>query len=265
MTLLIGSNTTTPSAHDPVDWERLVADAPVAAVAGLTSWLRCDFGFSGGGSGTEGTGAGVEFLSMLGPARFVAMSDTGPQLFDDASGYNDRPYIRFNAAGRNGRLYDASESNLIPAGASFTVAYVAKDAGGSSTAYIGTDVASPDYFQIQHASTGVVRVQMRNSSGNVFTGSAPGDTDPHFGLFSYDASDGSYAFRVNGASIASGTTAHTVAAANMTIGTAGAAGSPTFRGDFYEALTFSRPLHRTADEADLAALENYVSALYGMF
>lgn len=263
MTLLINSNTTTTSAHDPVDWDRAVADAPIAALAGLTSWMRMDFGFSGGGSGTEGTGDGVEWLSMIGPARFIAMSDTGPQYV--ASAYNSRPCARFNSSGRNGRLYDVSASDLIPAAASFAVAYVAKDAGGGNTAYLGTDVASPDYFQVQHASSGAVRVQMRNTDGNLFTGSVIGDTDPHFGLFSYDVSDGSYAFWVDGVSIATGTTAHTVAAGNMTIGTAGKSGSPTFRGDFYESLTFSRPLHRVADAADLAALENYVSALYGMF
>jgi hypothetical protein len=263
MTLLIGSNTTTTSAHDPLDWARLVADAPVAAISGLTSWMRADFGFSGGGTGTEGTGAGVEWLSMIGPARFTAMSDTGPQYI--ASAYNSRPCARFNASGRNGRLYDASASNLIPASASFAVAYVARDAGGSNTAYLGTDVASPNYFQVQHASSGAVRVQMRNTNGNLFTGSVIGDTDPHFAIFSYDVSDGSYGWYVNGASSATGTTAHTVAAGNMTLGTAGAAGSPTFRGDLYETLTFSRPLHRAADAADLAALESYISGLYGLF
>lgn len=263
MTLLINSNTTTTSAHDPIDWTRAIADAPVAAISGLTSWMRCDFGVSGDGDGTEGSGSGIEWLSMIGPAVFTAMSDTGPDLI--ASAYNSRPCLRFTASGRNGRLYDSSASNLIPTAASFSVAYVAKDAGGSNTAYLGTDVASPDYFQVQHASTGAVRVQMRNTSGNLFSGSVIGDTDPHFAIFSYDVSDGSYGWYVNGASVATGTTAHTVAAGNMTIGTAGATGNPTFRGDFYESLTFSRPMHRAADAADLAALEGYVSALYGMF
>lgn len=260
MTLIIKSNgITTPNSMTPIDMVRALTDSAIVAIPDLKAWWRPDYGLTNTGSGVEATGGSVSWVDMVSQIALTAMSDSGPQLI--ASAFNSKPCLRFNATGRNGRLYDAGANGLWRASASVTLAYVAKDAGGANTAYIGTDKAS-GYAQVQHASSGAVRVQ--HAGSNLFTGSAPGDTDPHIGLYSYDFSDHSYEWRVNGASVATGTAAAEVAAANLTVGTAGASGSPTFRGDFYELLIFWSPLHIAGNAAHLAAVEDYLAGRYGL-
>lgn len=261
MTLIIKSNAiTSPNSMAAIDLAQARIDASIVAIPGLRAWWRPDFGLTGTGAGTEGTGAGVVWLDMINQYRLIAMSDTGPQSI--ASAFNSRPCLRFNAAGRNGRMYDPDSRALWPASGSVTIVYVAKDAGGSNTAYLGTD-RSTGYAQIAHASSGAVRVQHQNPT-NLFTGTVPGDTDPHIGLWSYDFSDHSYAFRINQASVQTGTAGAEVLAGNLTVGTAGNTGSPTFRGDFYELLVFSAPLHITDNAAYLATVESTLMAHYGL-
>jgi hypothetical protein len=263
MTLILKSNTiTAPNSMTPLDMTNILLEAAVLALPGLVAWFRPDYGLSGTGNGSEGSGGSIEWLDMIAQVPLTAMSDTGPQLISSA--HNSQPCLRFGATGRNGRMYDDGDNGLWPASADYTLAYVAKDAGGSNTAYIGTNVASPGYAQIQHASSGAVRVQHLNSAGNLFTGSAPGDTNPHIGLMSYDFSDHSFEFRVDAASVATGTAASEVAAGKLTVGTAGASGSPTFRGDFYELLCFNEPYHIAGKESQLAALEAYLTSRYAL-
>lgn len=183
---------------------------------------------------------------------------------------NGKPYLRFNPVGRNGRMVNGPapsgfypseiNRNLWPASASCTIVYVARDQGvGANTDFVGTDQATLP-ARIQHASTGAVRVQHQNA--NLFTGSVPGDTIPHYGIYSYNFTDKTYAFRVNRASVATGTAAVEVLTASFTLGAAATSGS--FRGDLYEVMCFTTPLHATANAASLATLESYLNARYGV-
>ena len=261
MTTIIRSAGPSPtSALAAIDMARARRDREIVKLPGLVAWWWPGFGVTNPGSGTEATGGSMVFRDMINLWEMRPMSDTGPQLI--ASAHNSQPCLRFNAAGRNGRLYDADGHDLWPGSASVTLAYVAKDAGGSNTAYLGTDKAS-GYAEIRHASSGAVQVRHVEPT-NVLSEIPPsGDTVPHIGIYSYDFSDKTFAYSMNGTTTDTGTAAEEVASPSnkLTIGTAGATGSPTFRGDFHELLVFNVALHRSEYALPLATLKAFLKSV----
>ena len=259
MTTIIRSAGPSPaSALGAIDMARARRDREIVKLPGLVAWWWPGFGVTNPGSGTEGTGADIVWRDMLNLWEMRAMSDTGPQLI--ASAHNSQPCLRFNTLGRNGRLYDADGHDLWPGSANVTLAYVAKDAGGSNTAYLGTNKSS-GYAEIRHASSGAVQVRHVEPTNLMSEVPPDGDTVPHIGIYSYDFSDQSFDFSVNGTTTDTGTAAAEVASGfDLTIGTAGATGSPTFRGDFYELLVFNLALHRSEYATPLATLKAFLKS-----
>ncbi len=261
MTLIIKSNAVSSSIHDPINYAKALADAPVANIPGMNEWMRPDYGLTNPGNGTVGNGGSIIWKGMLKSIPFTAISTTGPQLI--AEEHNDQPCLRFVDDANNGRMIDAANNVLWPGDDSYSIGYVAKFIAGSAAYVVGTN--SSAYARIEHTAGNNVRPQLVNTGSPLFTGYAPGDTVPHFGLFSYAAADDSWAFYVNGVLRSSGTTSDLSNAQAVIIGSAGPIGAGPFKGDLYDMMFISRPMHRDADVGVLAALNSYVSARYAIF
>ncbi len=255
-------DTIVPAGSGIASITRDLAQEAIAQIPSLIDWFDP--------AATWATGNSAAAFAVRGKRRGIRLLSPGlNRPVSEPAGINGQPALVFGDAGLpqtstgNGYL-TADDVALLTA--SYSIAFGCK-LGATAAGSLLAGAATTTGFQVNIDSSGRLVVSQQASAGFVVRPANDLRGTTFVAVVGYRASTGLMTLRLNGAQVATGTTALPLTSNRLRVATSGAAGTTTAAAYFArlgEMLFFNADLTETARAAQLALVEARLRGLYGV-